>query len=455
MTQLTRDFYKYTSLSVLGMLGSAGTILADTFFVSDHLGANGLAALNIAICIFGLLNGLGLLLGIGGATFFSIVRARGEHQRADQIFSTAFAASAVLGGLMCLCGLFFSRPLVQALGAEGEILPMADVYMKTILCCAPFFLLRHLYVSFVRNDGNPRLAMAAMLAGSIANIVLDYLFIYPLEMGIFGAALATALTPLLGVGICLVHFLQKKNSFHLIRGSFRLSVLRQLCSFGSAAFVNEFSSGVVLLVFNLLILRYAGTTGVAAYGIVANLALVVMAVYTGLSQGVQPLLSRAYGLGRREEVRLVYRRSLRVCAVLGLLVTAGAIRFAPELVSLFNHEHNETLQAIAESGLVIYFLSFLFLGYNFMASSLFSATERAGSAFSLSFFRGCAGIILTAVLFARLWGLPGVWASVPAVEVMTAGLGLWLSRRTKAFRDSEEGQQVPLPCRETLAAEEA
>ena len=429
MSNTHREFYRYISMSILGMLGSAGTILADTFFVSNRLGANGLTALNIAICIFGLINGLGLLLGVGGATYYAISKARGEDTKANEIFSISLFTSLGVGFILFICGLFFSRPIVQILGAEGIILPMADIYMKTILCFSPFFILRHLCICFIQNDDNPRLAMAAMLLGSMANIVLDYLFIYPLNMGIFGAAFATALTPMVGVLICSIHLFQKKNHFHLTKISAKRLEIRKICSFGTAAFINECSSGIVLLVFNLLILNHAGNIGVAAYGIIANLALIVMAVFTGISQGVQPLLSKAHGESDGAKIRIIYRHSIIMSAIIGLLVYIGSCHFAPELVSIFNHEKNPDLQMIAETGLQIYFVSFLFLGYNFLSASRFSATEKPLIAFTLSFFRGCVGVIAVAVIFAYLWSIDGIWLSIPVVEFLTLLMGICFSVR--------------------------
>lgn len=436
MKNTNREFYRYISMSILGMLGSAGTILADTFFVSNRLGANGLAALNIAICIFGLINGLGLLFAMGGAAYYAILRARGEEAKANQIFSLSLYASLAVGAVLLLCGLFFSKPIVQMLGAQGVILPMADIYMKTILCFSPFFILRHLSICFIRNDGSPRLAMTAMLVGSGANILLDYLFMYPLPMGIFGAALATALTPIISILICAIHLLRRKNHFHYTAAWAGIRELGKICSFGTAPFINEFSSGIVLLVFNLLILNHAGNMGIAAYGIIANLALIVMAVFTGISQGIQPLLSRAHGEGNGVQVQTICRSSIALSALMGTLVLLGTFRFAPVLVSLFNQEQDPALQAIAERGLQIYFVSFLFLGYNFMISSRFSATEHHGFAFALSFFRGCGGIVIAAMVFAYLWGLDGIWLSIPVVELLTMLMGLCFSRKTESAEPS-------------------
>ncbi len=427
----TVHFYRYISMSILGMLGAAVTILTDTFFVSDKLGVNGLAALNITICIFGLINGLGMLFGIGGATYYSISKARGENFKANRIFTTAFYLSIGIGILLCFIGIFFSKTVVLLLGAKGEILPMADVYMKTILCFAPFFILRHLYISFIRNDGSPKLAMIAMLIGSAANIILDYLFMYPFHMGIFGAAFATALTPVVGVLICALHWLYKQNQFHFTKKILPIFEIRKLCGFGLASFINEFSSGIVLLVFNLLILKSSGNVGVAAYGIVANLALIVLAIFTGVSQGVQPLLSRAYGEGETSEVRFIYYRGIVVSTIIGILVFLGTLRFAPEMIQIFNQEQNCALQMMAERGIKIYFVSFLFLGYNFMTTARFSATEYVSYSLKLSFFRGCIGIIAIVVLFSYLWGIDGIWVSIPTVEVITFIMGKYFSKKTE------------------------
>ena len=195
---MKRSFFQYVSLNVLGALGLSGYILADTLFVAHRLGTDGLAALNLAISVFGLINGLGLMLGIGGATRYAICRTQGDGVRADRAFSRALACGGALGGLLALAGLLWAVPLARLLGAEGTILPMCSVYLRTVLLFAPCFLLNHILTAFVRNDGNPKLAMAAMLLGSLSNIVLDYVFLYPMDMGIFGAALATGIAPVVG-----------------------------------------------------------------------------------------------------------------------------------------------------------------------------------------------------------------------------------------------------------------
>ena len=335
--------------------------------------------------------------------------------------------------VLVVFGLLFSQPLARLLGAEERILPMCAVYLRTAFLFAPFFILNHILVAFVRNDGNPKLAMAAMLVGSLSNIVLDYLFLYPLNMGIFGAALATGTAPIIGIAISLFgHILPGRSRFKAAPTGLSLRKMAAVAGLGIAAFINEFSSGITLVVFNLLVMHAAGTVGVAAYGVVANLALVVLSIFTGISQGSQPLLSHAYGMQDLDVVRRVYRKALALASVLGLAALVAALLFPGQLVALFNSEGNAALQAIAEPGLKLYFVGFLFVGFNFVTAALLGATEQAGASFRVSFFRGCLGIVPAACLFASLFGMTGIWLSFPAVELVTLFLSVRLGRRALA-----------------------
>ena len=154
-----KDFFKYVSLSVVGMIGLSLYILVDTFFISHRLGANGIAALNFSIPVFSLMSGFGLMIGIGGASRYSILKGQNETKKGSRIFSHAICFGLTLGGILLLIGLFFSKPLANLLGADEVTLHMTNVYLKTILCFAPFFIFNNILLGFVRNDNNPNLAV--------------------------------------------------------------------------------------------------------------------------------------------------------------------------------------------------------------------------------------------------------------------------------------------------------
>lgn len=194
-----KEFAKYTSLNVLGMIGLSCYILADTFFVSKALGANGLAALNLAIPIYSFINGSGLMIGMGGATKYSIFKSQNNFKKANNIFTQAFFLVVTMAAIYFLIGILFSGPLAKLLGATKSVYDMSSVYLRVILVFAPMFMMNNLLLCYVRNDGAPQLSMMAMLGGSFSNIVLDYVFMFPLDMGIFGAAFATGLAPVISI----------------------------------------------------------------------------------------------------------------------------------------------------------------------------------------------------------------------------------------------------------------
>ena len=206
-----RDFARYASLNVLGMIGVSCYILADTFFVAKGMGADGVTALNIAIPIYSLIHGTGLMIGMGGATKFAIYKSQGRDEAGSRVFTCALLMALVLGAIYFLGGAFFSMPLAKLLGAKGSVVGMTNTYLKVLMMFGPFLVLNDTFNCFIRNDGNPKLSMAAMLTGSFSNIILDYVFIFPLDMGIFGAILATGLSPVISLHTEHIQIPQKEQ----------------------------------------------------------------------------------------------------------------------------------------------------------------------------------------------------------------------------------------------------
>lgn len=427
-----RDFARYTVLSVLGTLGVSCYILADTFFVSKGLGTNGLTALNLAIPIYNFIHGSGLMLGMGGATKFSIYKSQGRSRDIDCIYTNTLYLAALLSALFFLTGLLFSGQLSLLLGADGTVFAMTETYLRWLLLFAPAFILNDVFLCYVRNDGSPQLAMVAMLIGSFANIVLDYVFIFPFRMGIFGAIFATGLSPIISIAVMSPHWLRKRHSFHLTKVKPDAAVMGQTVSLGFPSLIAQLSSGIVMITFNALILGITGNTGVAAYGVVANISLVVVAVYTGISQGMQPLVSSAYGRGNRQQMREVFRYALGTTLAVSGLVYLFLFVFASPVAAVFNSERDPILQQIAVSGLKLYFLSVPFAGYNIILATYFTSIERALPAHVLSLLRGLILIIPMAFLMSFLLGMTGIWISYPLTELAVAAAGVAAHRRMKA-----------------------
>lgn len=419
-----RTFGHYAWLNILGMIGISCYILADTFFVSRGAGATGLAALNIAIPAFNLLNGLGLMTGVGGATHFSICRAQNDTQGADRAFTHAVFLGLGIGVVFLLLGVLGAAPLARLLGANAETFPLTSVYLRTLLSFSPFFVMNNVLLAFVRNDGDPGRAMRGMVIGSLSNIVFDYLFIFPLGLGMFGAALATGVSPIISILLQIGHLRRPDRGFHLLRCRPQLRALPSLCAPGLSSLISEASSGVVLLLFNLILLRLAGNTAVAAYGIIANLALVAIAIFQGLSTGMQPLVSRSSGEGDHTALRRLYRYGIVTALGIATLLYVLVFAFAAPIAAAFNSAGDPVLAGYAVPGLRIYFLGFWCAGLNIVSASFFSASDHTATGFAISLVRGVAAIPPILFALAALFGVTGVWAAFPAVEAVTAILTL-------------------------------
>lgn len=414
------EFRRYAAPGVLGMIGISCYILADTFFVAKGTGSLGLAALNIAIPAYNLMNGLGLMVGVGGATHYSLCRAQGDAAEADRTFTHTLLLGLCIALVFVLTGTFGVVPLSRLLGANAETLDMTAVYLRLLLCFAPFFVTNNIMIAFVRNDGEPGRAMAGMIAGSLFNIVFDWVFIFPCGLGMFGAALATGASPLVSLLVLSGHLRRPSRGFHLRRECLRPRLLPRICAPGLSSLVSELASGITLLLINLVLLRIAGNTAVAAYGVIANLALVESAIFTGLSTGVQPLISRSAEADRRRLLHWTVTTSLVISALMYVLVFV----FASPITAVFNSEHDPALAACAVPGLRIYFAGFLAACINIIAAAYFSAAGQASRGFIISLVRSI--IAIPPVLFAlsALLGVTGVWLTFPAVEALACVLSL-------------------------------
>ena len=413
-------FVKYVTLNVMGMIGFSCYILADTYFISQGMGVDGLTALNLAIPLYTFINGTGLMIGIGGGSRYAVLRAKRENDKADSIFTYSIQIGILIGLFFFIIGIFLGDKISYLLGADKITFKMTSTYLKTIMSFAPLFILNNIFLAFVRNDGDPKLAMGGMLLGSFSNIVLDYVFIFLLKLGMFGAAFATGLAPVISMCVLSLYLIKKRNQFHLKKEKLNISKVLELCGTGASSFITEISSGIVLIVFNAVILKLEGNIGVAAYGVVANLALVVIAIFTGIAQGVQPLVSKSYGSKDKEQLYYILRYSIILSIIVAISVYTAVFFSDTTLVSIFNKENNKKLFTLAVNGLHIYFTGFLFAGINIILSVFFSSMEHSKTGFIISITRGFVAIVPAVLVLSYIFGMTGVWLSFPIAEIFAS-----------------------------------
>lgn len=416
--QIKKQFIKYVSQNMLGMLGISLYILADTFFISKAVGANGITALNLVLPVYNLIFAIGAMIGVGSAIRFVVARNRKEENAEGYFFHAIFCAT-VISLIFVLLGIFVPDKVMMVLGGDAEIIAEGTEYTRIFMSFAPFFMWNHICNAFVRNDGNPSIAMAATLFSSLFNIVMDYVLMFPLGLAMRGAALATAFSPIVGVIICCIHFKSSKCTIKFRPVMPSVKRLVYSCQVGVSAFVGEISSGVITMAFNLIILRLAGNIGVAAYGVVANTSLVAVSLFNGVAQGSQPLMSEYYGQGKKSDVKKIFGMGIVTAIILALLMIGSVYLWAEPIASIFNSEKNAELAVLAESGLKLYFLGFLFAGINIVGTAGLSAVESVNWAFAASILRGFIAILICAFILAALFGMTGVWLAFPTAELLT------------------------------------
>ena len=425
---LTKQFFKYVSQNIFGLLGTSCYILADTYFIAQAAGTDGVTLLNLCLPIYNLIFAFGSMIGLGAATRYAILRAQGDA-RAQRYFSNAIFSVCILAVPFMLVGIFRPDGLLRLMGGDADIVALGMNYARIFLMFTPFFMCNYVVASFVRNDGDPSLAMVATLSGSLFNVVFDYIFIFPMGLGLPGAALATAISPILSIAVCSAHFIKKSNTITFVRKAPSVRLLAQSCQLGISGFVGELSSGVTTTVFNFLLLRLAGNVAVAAYGVVANFALVATASFNGVAQGAQPLVSQCYGKNEMAGARKLLLLGCGTALGLAALLYGVVFGYTDALTALFNSENSALMAAFAHSGMRIYFVGYFFAGCNIVAAGYLGAVNRPAEASITSLCRGMVAIVVCSLVLSALFGMNGVWAAFPVSEAITLALTVFLLKR--------------------------
>lgn len=432
---ILKVFFKYLVTSTAGMLMISFYILIDTIFIGQGLGKQGLAALNISIPLYNVLFGTGIFIGTGAATIMSINMGRGNKAKAQEAFNHAIIIGIIIGAAYTVLGLVYLEPLARVLGATGEIIPMVKEYLGVILMFSWSFLMVYNLANIVRNDHGPKRAMIAMAAGGVTNIIFDYIFIFPMNMGMRGAAIATVMSSLVSLAILVQHFLGGRSIFKVTSLKLRLKVSKKIGAIGIGSFIIEVSSGIVIFVFNRELLVLIGDIGVSAYSIIANISLMCVAALTGVAQGVQPISSINYGAKKLERVYTVRKLGLSAAVIIGAVFLLIGVTVPKFIVALFTSETGDIVNITVE-GIRYYFIAFPIMGVNIIMGSYFQSVGRAKYSTIISLCRGIVFTILGLKLLSSTLGVTGVWITVPAAEVLTlAIIGLILLKSKKEMKN--------------------
>lgn len=426
-------FRKYALPQMLGLLLNSVYLIVDGVFIGNRLGREAMAAAAVSVPVIEVLIAISIAVSSGAGVLISRCLGRGEREEANRIFSASIWLLVGISFFFVLLGHLFLSPLATLLGATPDIHLQACQYLSYILTFSPFLMFSFLLSGLVRNDNRPTLAMIALTLGSLSNILLDYVFMYPLHMGIEGAALATALGPMLTVLIVFPHFLRRRGQLHFERVRCLRRAVGRILSLGFPAFIMEFTIGIVTFVYNIAIVKQGyGEMGLAVYLIIGYLALIILTVFLGLAQGLQPLFSYYEGTGEVTRSRALLRCSIRIVCAVGIGCYALVLWLAPYFYFLFSPE-DPVMIAFAYRLSFPYFWGFVFAGFNIFMITYWQALRNKRSALMVSLLRSV--IVLPILVFGlpTLLGADSLWWCHSLAEMITAGIAILLFVRAGIF----------------------
>ena len=374
-------FIKYGLPQMIGLLLNSVYLIVDGVFIGNRLGRDSMAAAAIAVPVVEILIAISLAISVGASIVISGSFGAGDREKANRAFNLSLVIAGACSVLVALFGNLFLTELAVALGSTPDIQHEAVTYLWYIVTGSPFLIFSFAFSSYARADNRPKLAMAALGVGSMSNIVLDYVFMYPLNMGIAGAALATALGPVFSVLILLPHFLRGKGMLRFGWPKLSPKLSWTILYLGAPAFIMEFSLGIVTLFYNIAINRNGyGEIGLAAYLTIGYIALIILTVFLGIGQGVQPVISYFHGKSEHGRSRELMAFLFKATTVLGLALYVGVVLFSRPFIAVFTPDDVELIDFThRQAG--VYFSGFVFAGISILTITYLQSIQRALPAF--------------------------------------------------------------------------
>lgn len=430
-------FLSYLFPAMIGMLLMSVNILVDGIFVSHGVGPSALAGVNIAVPIFSILLSISLWIGMGGATLYSISLGEGNKQRAHQLFALAFTTMLMV--VITIIGLlaFNLKEISYIFGASDVTFPYVQQYLHVILLFGVFYTIENLLSIFIRNDGNPRLAMLGLITTSVLNIILNYVFIFVLNYGVTGCALATAIATIIGTSVLCLHFFRPQSELKFVPSFFNLSDLNKIFAIGLPSFIVEASVAVIVILYNVTFLHYLGANGVTAYAMVNYIHTVLLTIFLGIGMALQPLVSYHHGARLIERLVALLKIGLATAFILGLTTALIAMLFPSQLMALFGDSSFE-IRSMASQGFIHFAIGYVFLGINMVFAEFFQSIEKIRIATTIMLLRSIILFIPTLILLPKFLGPQAIWWTFPVAEGITAFLIYWyIKKNPRAISTSE------------------
>lgn len=410
---------KFTIPTIIMMIFTSIYGIVDGIFVSNCVGSDAFASINLIMPVLMILGAVGFMIGTGGSAIVSKTIGEGKKEKANEYFSMLIYLLIIVGSILTILGIAFIRPIAQTLGAEGKMLRDCIIYGTTILIALTAFLLQNAFQSFLIVAEKPTMGLIISVIVGVTNMILDFLFIYVLRLGVFGAALATGISQLIGGVVPFIYFSRKNNTqLRLVKTKFNWKAIRKACTNGSSEMLTNISLSLVNILYNMQLMKYAGADGIVAYGIIMYVGFIFIGTYVGYSVGSAPIISYHYGAENKEELKNLFKKSLKLMGITSIVMTLLAEILAKPLASIFV-SYDKQLLDMTIIAIRLYSISYIISGLNIFSSSFFTALNDGLVSAIISFLRTLVFQVISILIFPVIWGLNGIWLAIVFAEALS------------------------------------
>lgn len=424
-----KKLIKFTLPSIFMMIFTSIYGVVDGFFVSNYVGANAFASVNLIMPVIILLSAVGFMVGTGGNALVSMILGQQDEKRASEVFSMLIYLLIIVGISVSIVMAIMMPGVARLLGATNEMMSDCVIYGRISMVSLTFFMLQTAFQSLMITASRPNFGLYITVMAGVTNMVLDMVFVGILGLGVPGAAWATVSSEIVGGVTPVIYFLMpNKSKLHLVRTGFRLRPILKALSNGASEFMTIISSSFVNMLYNLQLIRIVGEKGVAAFGVITYVNFIFVGILFGYAFGSSSIVSYHYGSENYKELQNLFSKSLRIIAVASIISFASAQILATTLVRIF-FGYNAELMEMTIKGFRLFSFSYLILGFNGYASSLFTALNNGKVSATIAFGRTLVFQCLSILILPQIFGLNGVFGAVISAELLSVVVSIYFIRK--------------------------
>lgn len=427
---LAKDFdfkslLKFAMPTAIMMVVVSLYTIVDGIFIARYVGSNALAAINIVSPFYSIILAIGIMLGSGGSAIIAKRMGEGLLEKARRNFSLVVLTGFLAGVVISAAGMLLLEPLIYLLGASDLLFGYCYDYLQILLIFMPAFILQAMFQTLFVTAGKPKLGLGLIVGAGVLNIFFDYVFIVIMELGVAGAAWGTSIGFMLPAVVGVAYFLTKKNNLHFVKPDGDWYALKKSCTNGASEMVTNLANAIIVLLFNLQMMRYVGEDGVAAITTILYAQFIFIAIYFGFSTGVAPIISYNFGSGNNERLRKVFKMSFSFIIIVSIIAFVLAMISASTITGIFLAEGSYAYE-LAISGFFVFAISFLFAGVNVYCSAFFTALSNGRVSAFISLMRTFVFISIAVMVLPMYLGVDGIWMAVPIAEFLTIWISIYL-----------------------------